>query len=555
MGSSELILRDKIILLEKAVLNGSADEVSALFRELGAKDFSTRALGLACRFRGLDMVKALVECGAVFDCSKSSWFGGFMKIHHGAALLYNECTCRWSDYSLMILEPCRTMIVSGIQPVDYDKDFGYINKAEDEGVLPVSERLKILDYLCGCSDIGFDMNNVYYFSIITDCTEFYGTLKERGAALPEKIRASLIKRGNDWVIFSMILHHAPPEIFPSAVERLAAEFSSEEKIKYSDAFFEGLKNLFTIPKNLELIMEHFDRSKMNKTKILKFLIDNDAAGCFPLLERAGWLKPARRRDEIIQYASDGGRMESTVWLMDFKNRTADFAAERKRAEKKMLRELNADPTSLSEIKKSFRYKKQNDGTLIITSYRGHSASIIVPEKIGDDIVSAIGEYAFSPDAEHIREEQREIRKSITKITLPDTIESIGEFTFSGCISLTHINIPKKLTEISDGMFQCTSLERIVIGGNVRKIGDGAFVKCQCLKTVKLCEGVEKIGRFAFFRCSELESLELPRSLKKIGKNNPSDHPFWGCPKLTVMVHKYSYAEIYCDIGKIAYKYF
>ena len=36
-------LKDKIILLENAVLNGSAEEVSALFRELDAAGFSARA--------------------------------------------------------------------------------------------------------------------------------------------------------------------------------------------------------------------------------------------------------------------------------------------------------------------------------------------------------------------------------------------------------------------------------------------------------------------------------------------------------------------------------
>ena len=36
---------------------------------------------------------------------------------------------------------------------------------------------------------------------------------------------------------------------------------------------------------------------------------------------------------------------SSAWLLDFKNRTADFAAERKKAEQKMMRELNANPNS------------------------------------------------------------------------------------------------------------------------------------------------------------------------------------------------------------------
>ena len=35
-----------------------------------------------------------------------------------------------------------------------------------------------------------------------------------------------------------------------------------------------------------MVIEHFERSKMNQTKTLKLLIDNGAVGCLPLLERA-----------------------------------------------------------------------------------------------------------------------------------------------------------------------------------------------------------------------------------------------------------------------------
>ncbi|MDE6728784.1 MAG: leucine-rich repeat domain-containing protein, partial [Oscillospiraceae bacterium] len=257
---------------------------------------------------------------------------------------------------------------------------------------------------------------------------------------------------------------------------------------------------------------------------------------------------------LIEYANEKGKTEAAAWLLDFKNRTADLAAERTRAEKKAERELNADPNSLTELKKIWRFESNGNGTIIITGYKGDRREIAVPEKIGDNIVTALGEYAFSPDAKRIREEQRAVRRAITKVTLPDTIESIGEFAFFKCKSLTEINIPEKLAEISKGMLDITCLESIVIGGNVKKIGGVAFWGCRDLKYVKLCDGVVEIDVGAFYNCTGLETIELPRSLKKAAPHTMSEGSFWNCINLTALVHKDSYAEKYCEENKINYKY-
>lgn len=54
----------KSAVLEQAVLTRSPEEVSRVYEKLGYVENSARALGLACRFRGLSYVKALVEGGA-----------------------------------------------------------------------------------------------------------------------------------------------------------------------------------------------------------------------------------------------------------------------------------------------------------------------------------------------------------------------------------------------------------------------------------------------------------------------------------------------------------
>ena len=150
MNVGEMPLKERIMLLENAVLNDSPEEVRALYRQLGEVDYSARALGLACRFRGAEMVKALVESGASFHYKEKEKIYGyhFMKIWHGEMVNGYYYTALWSDFSLMLLEPLRTIIVLGTEPADYSDEYGYINKAEDGGVLPLSERLTVLGYLC-----------------------------------------------------------------------------------------------------------------------------------------------------------------------------------------------------------------------------------------------------------------------------------------------------------------------------------------------------------------------------------------------------------------------
>ena len=63
----EFTQEEKAARLQWAVINSSLEELSKECEELGYVEMSAPALGLACRFRGLDAVKLLVEKGISFD--------------------------------------------------------------------------------------------------------------------------------------------------------------------------------------------------------------------------------------------------------------------------------------------------------------------------------------------------------------------------------------------------------------------------------------------------------------------------------------------------------
>ena len=94
--------------------------------------------------------------------------------------------------------------------------------------------------------------------------------------------------------------------------------------------------------------------------------------------------------------------------------------------------------------------------------------------------------AFYKDLPVIRIENKAFYncRSLTSVTIPDSVTSIGGSAFSYCTSLTSVTIPDGVTSINSGAFyNCTSLKSVTIGNNVKSIGYGAFRDCTALKTV------------------------------------------------------------------------
>mgnify|MGYP001118754533 CR=1 FL=1 len=109
--------------------------------------------------------------------------------------------------------------------------------------------------------------------------------------------------------------------------------------------------------------------------------------------------------------------------------------------------------------------------------------------------------------------------SLEEVTIPSSVNLIGNFSFSKCTSLTKISLPSSLTSIGNGVFfGCSSLTEITIPSSMKSIGGHCFNGCSKLNHISIPSGVTQIGPLCFNGCSSLTEIEIPSNLEVINAN-------------------------------------
>ena len=75
-------------------------------------------------------------------------------------------------------------------------------------------------------------------------------------------------------------------------------------------------------------------------------------------------------------------------------------------------------------------------------------------------------------------------------------------------------------------YGCTSLEKVVLGDNIEKIGNTAFFECTSLKDILWNSKLKTIDWNVFYGCTSLKEIVLPESLERM-----DDYVFSGCTNI------------------------
>ena len=191
-----------------------------------------------------------------------------------------------------------------------------------------------------------------------------------------------------------------------------------------------------------------------------------------------------------------------------------------------------------------------DGGVEITKYTGKAKALKIPDSLGGFQVTSIGNKAFAfcdslttisiPDSVTSIGDDAFHWCNFRSIMIPDSIISIGSNPFQGCNYLTSINISSNHPTLAvvDGVLFSKRDKRLIcypvtkkdmtyhIPEGIQSIGDYAFA-ASGLTSIVIPDSVSYIGNYAFRSCTNLEKIIIPDSVRTIREGT-----FYGCSWLS-----------------------
>ena len=117
------------------------------------------------------------------------------------------------------------------------------------------------------------------------------------------------------------------------------------------------------------------------------------------------------------------------------------------------KDLKKDEFSVKAMKELWLYKKTEEGTIVLTGYKGNSSFVQIPSRIGNNRVVALGDYSLSASRPRATAEQKRSADRITSVMIPEGLCSLGDNVFWGNFGLEEIHIPGSVIAIGDNAFR------------------------------------------------------------------------------------------------------
>ena len=227
-------------------------------------------------------------------------------------------------------------------------------------------------------------------------------------------------------------------------------------------------------------------------------------------------------------------MQAVLKLKDGTEIASDLMPLQERTE-----EASAEESVVENEQGEFRFKIVGREAVLM-KYAGKSKEINVPEKVENYEVTGIDSDAFL-HAEDM----------VENISLPDTIKTIEQSTFSNLCKLQTLDLGEGIKSLDEGAIcYCTKLKELYIPKSLTDMDEGAILGCEVLENITVAQDnpsfevengallskdgtvlyvaptatsgtyivpdtVEVIGRYAFYECYGITEVVFPDNLKRI----------------------------------------
>ena len=173
-----------------------------------------------------------------------------------------------------------------------------------------------------------------------------------------------------------------------------------------------------------------------------------------------------------------------------------------------------DPFAVYTDESGITYTLQSNDTYTVTSADPTSVNLTILGEVNSKPVKAIASEAFMN------------KNRVESITLPQSIETIGDSAFRKCSKLLSINLENIKSIGTYAFCECAVLNNITVS-SLQSLGTRAFEKCAKLKSISMPATLTEIPLGCFSGCTILKTVNLGEGVKTIKGN-----AFNGCSLLT-----------------------
>lgn len=133
-------------------------------------------------------------------------------------------------------------------------------------------------------------------------------------------------------------------------------------------------------------------------------------------------------------------------------------------------------------------------------------------------------------------------KNNTSYTVPEYVEKLGGWAFSGNAFLESVTLHSKMSSVGRSAFsECKKLQKFVLPNSISSVESNTFSRCINLKNITIPQSVTKIDTFAFSYCRNLKAI-LYEGTK--GQWAIIDKGGW------LFFNAANYFTVYCSDGEI-----